>query len=402
MEGSAVPADEKPKPVLIGNVQITPLPAEPTGGARSSVESTGHAENANLPLTSPPDATVIDPQVRRLRLATVLFVGSMFFGWRLEFWDVVYHDYPRRSDMTFGLVELIEMIGFFFTNGLGFSQYNDSFVEFVGWRTLFVFRLRDLMFLVLTVIFVACWLKRDQPSEFFEKVGLSFAGYFAVVSIGLIFVRLGLTGLDPYFYTEYISGMEGSASDIVIAPGYWLAGLSGVLIHPRLIPLSDNILKRTTPQPDTDSEITSSPEPIVMLLYYLPLLYLLVVVDSVSNGGDDDALFMGTVLPILGFVIGLFQFRWNFFKAFGWQITVCIPLAVVYFVLAGGLGVFGDVNDLKEVFLVITLPALYLPVKYHLESDHVRALGAAYAAPLGIFCLLFGLMFGVIMRYGLF
>ena len=403
MEGSATPADEKPKPVLIGNVQITPAPTElTTRSASSSVESTGHAEHANQPLASPPDATVINPQVRRLRLATILFVGSMFFGWRLEFWDVVYYDAPRRGDMTFGLVELIEMIGHVFTDGLGFSQYSDPFVEFVGWRTLFVFRLRDLMFLVLTVIFVVCWLKRDQPSEFFEKVGLFFAGYFAVASIGLMFVRLGLTGLDADFYTDYISGMEGSASDIVIAPGYWLAGFSGVLIHPRLIRLSDNPLRMTKPQPDRVSETNPSPELVVMILYYLPLLYLILVMDSVSRGGDDDALFMGTVLPILGFVIGLFQFRWAFFKAFAWQITVCIPVAVVYFVLAGGLGVFGDVNDLNEVFLFVLLPVLYLPAKHHLESDHVRALGAAYGATLGFFGILFGLMMGVIMRYGLF
>tara|TARA_B100000242_G_C43017886_1_gene473473 strand:- start:226 stop:1365 length:1140 start_codon:yes stop_codon:yes gene_type:complete len=379
MKGSAAPADAKPKPVVIGSLTTTSPLAESTT-----------------------DTTVINPQVRRLRLATILFVGSMFFGWRLEFWDVAYHDHPRRSDMTFGLIELIEMIGHFFTNGLGFSQYDDSFVEFVGWQTLFVFTLRDLMFLVLTATFVVCWLKRDGPSEFFEKVGLYFAGYFAVVSIGLIFVRLGLTGLELDFYTEYISGMEGSASDVVIAPGYWLAGLSGVLIHPKLISRSDSVQKPTTPQPDTVSNITPTPELVVMILYYLPLFYLILVADSVASGGDDDALFMGTVFPILGFLIGLFQFRWAFFKAFAWQITVCIPVAVTFFILAGGFGVFGDIDNLEDVWLFVLLPVLYLPVKHHIESDHVRALGAAYAASVGFFIILFGLGMGMIMRYGLF
>ena len=44
--------------------------------------------------------------------------------------------------------------------------------------------------------------------------------------------------------------------------------------------------------------------------------------------------------------------------------------------------------------LVVLLPVLYLPVKHHIESDHVRALGAAYAASVGFFIILFGLGMG--------
>ena len=61
------------------------------------------------------------------------------------------------------------------------------------------------------------------------------------------------------------------------------------------------------------------------------------MVISVSRGGDDDALFLGTVIPITGFLIGLFRYRMEFFEGFVINIGFCVPFAF-FFALAGYIG----------------------------------------------------------------
>ena len=360
------------------------------------------------------DSTVFDSYVGRLKIATIVFVASMFVGWRLEHWDNVYYGQPRSHQARFGLFELFDMVVNFFTNGVEFNRYDDYFLDLIGSGTVFVFSLRDLMFVFLTAAFVVCWLKRDQPSDFYEKIGTFLTGYFCLIAVGLIWTRLGHGGLNVEFYTEYI--VEDYGADVFLSPGFWLAGLSGVLIHPKWIPISENLMLGKKPAPDnedsalhgllrtrTDStaKTSTSPDIFVMFLYYLPPLYLCMVALDVSNGGNDDAFFMGIMAPIIGFLIGLFMYRTEFLKGFLTNLGFCIPVALAFW-LGGYIGVFGDVDSLGEILLFVILPALYLPWRRHTNQEHRWALGAVYAAPLGTMGILFGLMIGVIMRYGLF
>ena len=139
----------------------------------------------------------------------------------------------------------------------------------------------------------------------------------------------------------------------------------------------------------------------VMILYYLPFLYLLMVVISVSGGGDDDALFWGTMIPIIGFLVGLFNYRMEFLKGFsptsgsaspwhlpsGWRAT---SASSVMWVAS------------KKSYCSSSCRRCTSPWRRHTDKEHRWALGAAYAAPLGTMGILMGLMMGVIMQYGLF
>ena len=54
---------------------------------------------------------------------------------------------------------------------------------------------------------------------------------------------------------------------------------------------------------------------------------------------------------------------------------------------------FGDImNGTQEMTLLSVLPALYFPLRYHINQQHRQALGAAYAAPLVFMMVFFGLL----------
>ena len=415
METPPPSSDSKPKAIIVGNVNISPMPPKvATQYTPPSIEPTLNRLDMNERPERERDSTVFDSYVGRLKIATIVFVASMFVGWRLEHWDNVYYGQPRSHQARFGLFELFDMVVNFFTNGVEFNRYDDYFLDLIGSGTVFVFSLRDLMFVFLTAAFVVCWLKRDQPSDFYEKIGTFLTGYFCLIAVGLIWTRLGHGGLNVEFYTEYI--VEDYGVDVFLSPGFWLAGLSGVLIHPKWIPISENLMLGKKPAPDnedsalhgllrtrTDStaKTSTSPDILVMFLYYLPPLYLCMVALDVSNGGNDDAFFMGIMAPIIGFLVGLFHMRWEFFNGFLLQLGFSFPVAFVLCV-AGAVGLFGDISDFGEALLITLLAALILPFKYHRNSSHGRALGAIYGATLGVCLMLFGLMLGVISRYGFF
>ena len=165
----------------------------------------------------------------------------------------------------------------------------------------------------------------------------------------------------------------------------------------------------------TDSTIktSTSPDLFVMFLYYLPSLYLCMAIFVVPDlMGEEGAFFVGIMAPIIGFIVGLFHLRWEFFKGFLLQIGLSFPVAVLWCV-AGAAGLFGNssaadllVDDylygnFSMALLASLLATLILPINYHTKSLHGRALGALYGAPLGVCLLLFGLLIGVISRYGI-
>ena len=64
-----------------------------------------------------------------------------------------------------------------------------------------------------------------------------------------------------------------------------------------------------------------SPNTLVLLLYYLPLIYLWTVLFNatgmhVSNMSVGMVALFGTAVPVLGLVAGVLQFRMDFLKGF--------------------------------------------------------------------------------------
>ena len=161
----------------------------------------------------------------------------------------------------------------------------------------------------------------------------------------------------------------------------------------------------------TDSTIKTSTSPglFVMFLYYLPSLYLCMAIFVVPDMINEEAFFVGIMAPIIGFIVGLFHLRWEFYRGFLLQIGLCF-LGVFLWCLGGAAGLFGDesaadlfleFHNLEGALLITLLATLILPINYHTKSLHGRALGALYGAPLGVCLLLFGLLIGVISRYGI-
>ena len=391
METPPPSSDSKPKAIIIGNVNISPMhPQELTQYTLPSIEPTLNRLDRNQRPRRERDSTVFNSHVVRLRLAILVFVASMFFEWRLDFWNF----------FTYGYAQEI------------FEESDTTLATFIGLQAVILFILRDLPIVLLPISFVYCLAKKEHSAQFYEKLSLSIVVYFCLITLGLIHTRLNFGDAQIDVYLN-VAEEKGS---IFAAPGYWLAGLSSVLIHPKWIPISENLMLWKKPAPDnedsalhglvrtrTDStaKTSTSPDIFVMFLYYLPPLYLCMVALDVSNGGNDNAFFMGIMAPIIGFLVGLFHLRWEFFNGFLLQLGFSFPVAFLLCV-AGAVGLFGDISDFGEALLITLLAALILPFKYHRNSSHGRALGAIYGATLGVCLMLFGLILGVISRYGFF
>ena len=63
------------------------------------------------------------------------------------------------------------------------------------------------------------------------------------------------------------------------------------------------------------------------------------------------------MIPITGFLIGLFRYRMEFFEGFVVNIGFCVPLA--FFFALGHIGALGDVDNVADVLLFITLLVFY-------------------------------------------
>ena len=382
--------------------ESTQWPAE-----KSTLWPAEKATTANA--TSSP---TVNPYVERLKLATLLYGISLFMSWGVLYWgfwyEGIYWDpYFFEVRLMTGFGEMLSWLDYMFVQVWMFDHYLWMFEQSGPFPTLFIL-LRDLMPFAFIVAFTVAWRKKETLPIELEKIGAFTAGYAGLMGVIMLYIIVQFSS-DPYVGGSRIA-FEMFGGSI----GFWLAVFAGIFLHPKLIPHPEQFMlgKKSSSLLDdedlndaVDDETASTsgeaPEFWVMVLYYLPFLYLYSVVISVSRGGDDDALFLGTVIPITGFLIGLFRYRMEFFEGFVVNIGFCVPFAF-FFALAGYIGVFGDVDNVADILLFITLPALYLPYKNHNTKRHRRALGSAYAAPLCVMGMLFGLMLGVITRYGLF
>ena len=345
---------------------------------------------------------------RRIKIASIVVLVSMFFHWGYQIWfewtifwnpndtgniyDSSYYynlwDYLMYSEFSFeGGIGLVEVLNFFFR----FQIWGDV-AELAG--PLFVlFMMRELMPFVFVGTLVFCWINREKDDMFFRKVTLFYGGYFLIMAIQLIYIKMEFSRYDYWEFNLFFDCF-----------GFWLAGFAGLILDPKVIKLPERLfagketfipdLNQPGENPIWQQNSISSEDGTnfgVFALFYLPLLYHLMTVISVMGGGDDDALFLGITIPIVGLLVGIGMYRLEFLKGFG----IHLACSVGYGLLSYLLTIIGLLLPLEEgAFILFLIVAAILPIRYHLQKKHVQALGATYAIPLTFWFMLFGLVIG--------
>ena len=345
---------------------------------------------------------------RRIKIASIVVLVSMFFHWGYQYWlewtifwnpnetgniyDSSYYynlwDYLMYSEFSFeGGIGLVEVLNFFFR----FQIWGDV-AELAG--PLFVlFMMRELMPFVFVGTLVFCWINREKDDMFFRKVTLFYGGYFLIMAIQLIYIKMEFSRYDYWEFNLFFDCF-----------GFWLAGFAGLILDPKVIKLPERLfagketfipdLNQPGENPIWQQNSISSEDGTnfgVFALFYLPLLYHLMTVISVMGGGDDDALFLGITIPIVGLLVGIGMYRLEFLKGFG----IHLACSVGYGLLSYLLTIIGLLLPLEEgAFILFLIVAAILPIRYHLQKKHVQALGATYAIPLTFWFMVFGLVIG--------
>ena len=160
-----------------------------------------------------------------------------------------------------------------------------------------------------------------------------------------------------------------------------------------------------TAPPEPLAAAAAPPNFFVMMLYYIPLLFAFMVFVLMTEFRFSEmtvgavAMF-GTTLSALGLIVGSVHLRADFLKGFFLHIVVGSLVAFLFFALSAWFDLFGDVYGTVRMLVLSTLPALYFPLRYHDKQQHRHALGAAYAAPLVLTMVFFGLLVGWYATYG--
>ena len=351
-------------------------------------------------------------QTRRIKFASIALLVSMFFHWGYHYWlnwtvslvpsgDGVGWDdgshnalweYLAHGEFAWeGGIGIVEILNFFFR----FQIWGDV-ADLVG-PVFALFIMRDLMPFVFIGTIVFCWMNRDKGDDFFRKVAMFYGGYFAIMAVQLVYINIELIGSH---YCEFNLFLD--------CFGFWVAGFAGLLLDPKLIRIPENIgFHKETFAPHLNQPewvqnshgITNAPQreanSLVFAGLYFPLIYHLITVIGVMGGGDDDALFLGIIIPIVGLLVGIGVFRLEFLKGFGIHLGYSIVYGfVMYFLVIIGLLV-SVIEVLEEgIILLPIVVAFIMPIRYHLKKNHIRALGATYTVPLTIWIMFIGLMIG--------
>ncbi|DAC19543.1 MAG TPA: hypothetical protein D7H90_01975 [Candidatus Poseidoniales archaeon] len=335
---------------------------------------------------------------RRIKTAAFVVLISMFLNWGYQYWfnwtiswgpdvflsrgiDDNYHnnlsDYLTHSEFSFeGGIGLVEVLNFFFR----FEIWGDV-VNLVG--PLFVlFMMRELMPFVFVGTLVFCWINREKDDMFFRKVTLFYGGYFLIMAVQLVYINMEFSA----DYWEF--------NLIFDCFGFWLAGFAGLILDPKAIKLPERVF--------SGNETIIVPEeainPAMFVLFYFPVVYYLFVLNSVMDGGDDDALFLGIMLPIVGFVAGIILYGLEFLKGFGLHLLISIGYGFIGYFLAI-IRFFGDLGDGPPISFLLMI-SFILTIRYHSKNKHRRAIGAMYAIPLTFWIIIFGILIGWIQVDG--
>ena len=399
----------KPKAVVINTPQNEQLLA---------VESSTNL--ANLPdlhrnVVSTPE------QTRRIQVASIVLFVSMFFNWGYQYWIKWTVDWPPYRDgegwddgSHNTLWEYLVRGEFASEGGPGFVEMLNFFFRFQIWGDVadlvgFVFALfimRELMPFVFVGTLVFCWMNREKEQDFFRKVALVYGGYFFIMAVLLIYINIELSESVYWEFNVFFDCF-----------GFWLAGVAGLILDPKLIRIPDNtgLRKDTFFIPylnrlgwaQNSHGTTNAPKQelnfLVFAMFYIPLLYHLITVIAVIDGANDDALFLGITLPIVGLLVGIGVYRLEFLKGFGLH----LGYSIVYGFMAYLLMIIGILALLVEALeegamMLIFVVAVIMPIRYHLKKDHIRALGATYAIPLSVWMMFIGLIIGWLQYEGWF
>ncbi|MAH30144.1 MAG: hypothetical protein CL959_05645 [Euryarchaeota archaeon] len=354
-------------------------------------------------------------QKKRIQFASIALLVSMFFQWGYHYWlnwtlsSVSSRDGEGWDDGSHNTLWDYLMYGdFAWEGGIGFVEILNFFFRFQIWGDVAdlvgpvfaLFIMREFMPFVFIGTIVFCWVKRDKGDDFFHKVAIFYGGYFAIMAVHLIYINVELNGSHYWEFNLFLDCF-----------GFWVAGFAGLLLDPKLIRIPDNIgLQGDTFTPHLNqpgwvqnSETTTlAPEqqtkPLTFALFYFPVVYYLIVVNSVMEGGDDDALFLGIMLPILGFLVGIGLYRLEFLKGFGLHLLLSIAYGfIAYFLVV--IGFLSNLDDGPPISLVIMV-SFILTIRYHLKNENRRAIGAMYAIPLTIWIIIIGLLIGWIQVEG--
>ena len=391
------------------------------GKPESVVINLPQSENllADAPATSPGSdpaiqhmAKTMPEQTRRIQLASVVLFVSMFFNWGYQFWLKWTIDWPESGDGAGwddgshnNLWDYIVHGEFASEGGIGFVEMLNFLYRFQIWgdvadlagTVFFLFMMRELMPYVLIGTIVFCWSNREREEEFFRKVTMFWVGYFIIMTFQLSLIAVEFSEHDYWEFNVLFDCF-----------GFWVAGFAGLLLDPKLIRIPENIgfHKETFTPHLNQSEwvqnshgITNAPNRDINYLgfamLYLPLLYHLITVIAVIDGANDDALFLGTVIPIVGLLVGIGVYRLEFLKGFGLHLGYSIGYGFMMYFLTI-IGLLASAIELLEegIILVLIVVAVIMPIRYHLKSNHIRALGATYTVPLTIWIMFIGLMIG--------
>ena len=383
----------KPASVVVGKVGLP----NPYSGIGQEIES------PHKPILS--DVEINHSQVGRLKVAIGVFLFSMLMNWGYHFWSGWYFQMwienggGVSSDSS--LLYWITDSALTYDGGSGFLEIMSIFGRVSFWGDLagltglifIVILMRELMPLVFTGMFVYCWVKRNQSPDLFEKIAAFNGVYFGVLAVFLIYI------ISSNFW-----GLDNPALSIWDTVGFGLAGVAGMVVHPRVIPMPAWVESSRDSLPTqsvenvypNDFAVVESTSNSSLILYYLPNGVFWLSLLSLWNGGDDDIMFWGVVIPIAGFLVSIAVHRWEVVKGFVLNIGFSMVVALVFWVVFSADAVEDLFFDIGILFLFfIILASAILPIRLLYTNKHVRALGSVYAMPICMFIIMFGIILAV-------
>ena len=145
---------------------------------------------------------------------------------------------------------------------------------------------------------------------------------------------------------------------------------------------------------NTTLTIGSGDEIRAVVPFYMPLgFFWLMIIWAIVEGSDDEV-GCGMMIVLPGFIASIVNLRLEFFKGFVLNIGLSVIFSFIAFILGSALHEPDGVGGVLILISIISSGAV-LPVWLHKEGVHVRALGSAYAMPICIFIIVFGLLFGM-------
>ena len=171
--------------------------------------------------------------------------------------------------------------------------------------------------------------------------------------------------------------MQGSRADSKPAPV--VVGNVGVKT-----PEDRGVATTTVIESTSDSRI---------LLCYMPVMVYWISFMIMFTGGDEEIMCLAIPAAIIGFIISLAILGLEVLKGFVFNIGISIFFSCL-------IGASPSVEDLLELMeegflLVIVMICVILPIYLHYRQKHVQALGAAYATPICMTIIMFGILIGI-------